>query len=98
MSSFSHSTDVRVRYADADPLGHVNNAVYAMYLEEARADYYDAVLGPFPEHVTTVVANLNLDFRREIRYRDDVTVAVRVEDLGDSSFEMVYEVQTGETV
>ena len=39
------TTDVSVRYADVDTYGHVNNATYATYLEEARIDYLDAVLG-----------------------------------------------------
>ena len=38
------TTDVSVRYADVDTYGHVNNATYATYLEEARIDYLDAVL------------------------------------------------------
>jgi acyl-CoA thioester hydrolase len=32
-----------VRYRDLDTWNHVNNAVYATYLEQARIDYLDSV-------------------------------------------------------
>jgi len=38
-------TDVAVRYGDVDAYGHVNNAVYATFCEEARIDYFEHVLG-----------------------------------------------------
>jgi len=38
-------TEIPVRYSDIDSYGHVNNATYATYLEEARIDYLEAVLG-----------------------------------------------------
>lgn len=43
MSRFT--TEVPVRYSDVDTYGHVNNATYATYLEEARIDYLEALLG-----------------------------------------------------
>jgi len=39
------TTDVAVRYSDVDTYGHVNNAVYATYCEEARIDYIEHVIG-----------------------------------------------------
>ena len=38
-------TTIGVRYRDIDAMGHVNNAVYATYLEQARVRYVDHVLG-----------------------------------------------------
>lgn len=37
---------VRVRFHDCDPLGHVNNAVYLGYLEQAAIDHAAAVNWP----------------------------------------------------
>jgi acyl-CoA thioester hydrolase len=34
-----------VRFRDCDPLGHVNNAVYLTYLEQARFSYWRQVWG-----------------------------------------------------
>jgi acyl-CoA thioester hydrolase len=38
---FSHRLEVRFR--DCDPLGHVNNAVYLTYLEQARFAHWRAI-------------------------------------------------------
>ena len=32
---------VQIRFRDLDPLAHVNNTVYFVYLEEARSFYFD---------------------------------------------------------
>lgn len=40
---FSHRLDVRFR--DCDPMGHVNNAVYLTYLEQARFFHWRALWG-----------------------------------------------------
>ncbi len=37
---------IEIRWRDVDAYGHVNNAVYLNYLEEARDAWVQAVLGP----------------------------------------------------
>ena len=39
-----HTARLPVRWGDQDPLGHVNNARFFTYFEQARIDYFDAVL------------------------------------------------------
>jgi acyl-CoA thioesterase FadM len=36
MPQFTYTTEIQTRYRDIDGMGHVNNAVYASYLEAAR--------------------------------------------------------------
>ena len=40
-----HEKRVEIRWSDVDAFGHVNNAVYATYLEECRDEWLDAALG-----------------------------------------------------
>lgn len=94
MTEYSHEKEIYVRYADTDAMGHINNATYATYLETARSSYYDAIVGEFPDGVETVVAKLMIDYHGEIRYGDAVAVAVGVVELGETSFEMAYNVKT----
>jgi acyl-CoA thioester hydrolase len=73
---------VSVRWRDTDALGHVNNAVYLTYLEEARDAFYLRVLGD-PIYV---VVRLEIDFRAEVRHADrTVHVEIAVEGLGTTS-------------
>ena len=41
--SYRFSTTIRVRWGECDAFGHVNNASYLSYFEEARIDYWKAV-------------------------------------------------------
>lgn len=98
-------TEIQVRFRDLDPMGHVNNAVYATYLEQARVRYYADVLGADLEDVDTVIAHLEVDFERPIELEESVEVRVDVPEIGRSSLPMTYVVEadgevaaTGETV
>jgi acyl-CoA thioester hydrolase len=74
-----------VRWDDIDALGHVNNAKYLTYIQEARF-----LWSPIIE---MVVARAEVDFVEAIyeggRFYD---VNLWVESIGNSSFTMAYEV------
>ncbi|MCG1003550.1 MULTISPECIES: thioesterase family protein [Halobacterium] len=98
MTEFPFATTVDVRYQDHDTLGHVNNAVYVTYMEEARVAYLSEYAGLAMDDISMVVAHLDVDFRRTVEYADSVEVAIGVTDVGGSSFTMAYEVRDGDTV
>lgn len=98
MTDYSFTMDVDVRFRDLDTMGHVNNAVYATYFEQARVAYFEEVLDVPLQETESVLATLEIDFRRPVEIHDDVTVALRVPELGRSSLSMEYAVRTGETI
>lgn len=87
-----YTMDIGVRFRDIDALGHVNNAVYATYLETARVGYFRDVIDASLVTNGTVIARLEIDFRRPIELDESVTVRLTVGDLGRSSIPMSYEV------
>jgi acyl-CoA thioester hydrolase len=94
-----YRTTVEVRYCDLDTFGHVNNAVYATFCEEARVDYFRDVLDQGVHEVSFVVARLELDFERSIPDVGAATVAVGITGFGRTSFTMEYELRyEGEVV
>jgi acyl-CoA thioester hydrolase len=70
---------VRVRWADMDAYGHVNNAVYLNYLEEARDQLSVQLFGDSAYDI--VIARVAIDFRDEVT-QDDAEVTVRSELVG----------------
>ncbi|WP_123620314.1 thioesterase family protein [Halorubrum sp. CSM-61] len=91
----TYTTEIDVRFRDIDAMGHVNNAVYATYLEQARAEYYRDVLDADLSALATVLASLSIEFRRPVELTDGtVTVAMDVAELGTSSVTMAYDVRT----
>lgn len=91
---FSHRIEVRFR--DCDPLGHVNNAVYLTYLEQARLAQWRA-LWRFgereAEHIPGVIlARAEVDYKRPARYGDLLDVKIGLAALGRTSFTYEYEI------
>lgn len=85
-------TTVDLRYRDIDAMGHVNNAVYASLLEQARADYFDVVFGSDLSREGSVLASLSIEYERPIELRDGpVTITIDVPRVGTSSVPMTYE-------
>jgi len=95
MDEFSYTTDLTVRVRDIDFMGHVNNAVYATYLEEARTSYFEDVLDVPLTDIDSVLAHLEIEYRQPIAIEDDVSVALRVPRIGESSLPMEYEIRAG---
>ena len=79
----------RVRFNDCDPMGHVNNATYSTYLEQARI----GVLGGLEEFI---LARVEIDFRSELRFGEDVEVRSRCSRLGTKSFDLTHELRAGD--
>jgi acyl-CoA thioester hydrolase len=74
---------IPIRWRDVDNYGHVNNAVYLTYLEEARDRWVRETLGP---EVDFVIVRIAIDYRRELSQDDDeVTVSCRGVGYGTSS-------------
>jgi acyl-CoA thioester hydrolase len=86
---------IPIRWSDLDTLGHVNNAVYLSYLEEARVRWLDAVLERSPDADDYVLAHVSIDYKREVTLRDEaVLVRCRLERIGTSSVRTREEVVT----
>jgi acyl-CoA thioester hydrolase len=76
----------RVRFRDYDAMGHVNNAVYSTYLEEARIE----VLGGLAEFI---LARVEIDFRAELRAGEEVEIGTRCSRIGTKSFELEHQIR-----
>ena len=78
---------IEIRWRDVDAYGHVNNAVYLTYLEEARDAWVEEVLGAVSENTWDfVLARVAIDYETELRLDDGaVIVRCRLESIGRSS-------------
>lgn len=79
-----------VRFGDLDTLGHVNNAVYATYLESARLAYYQELTGLPLEQLNIILAELTISYKAPAFYRDRLAIGVRIASVGTKSFVMEY--------
>ena len=89
-----------VRFRDCDPLGHVNNAVFLTYLEQARFNLWRAQLGytATPANssgkrgVGFILARVECDFKAQARYGDELEVRLALDAIGQKSFTYTYEI------
>jgi acyl-CoA thioester hydrolase len=83
----------RVRFRDCDSLGHVNNAVYLTYLEEARVDMRNQYGFDW---TGLILARCEIDFRGQVSIGDVVEVTMWPSRVGNKSFELSYELKVGD--
>ncbi len=102
---FTHELEVRFR--DCDPMGHVNNAVYLTYLEQARFNHWRAsglarhtiASGPAAHAAApadipgVIVARIEIDYRKAAKYGDLLRIDLGVAAIGRTSFTYEYEIR-----
>lgn len=81
--------DERVRFADLDVLGHVNNKSFLTYAESGRVVFLGGT-GLWQQGAVrqNVVARVEIDYRRELHFPADIRIGTRVLDIGRSSFRL----------
>ncbi len=101
MPEFHFHHPIEVRYGDLDPQGHVNNAKYLTYIEQARIAYLQH-LGLFRKgqsfmDVGIILADAHLTFKSSIRFEQTVRVGVRTARLGNKSLALEYHLEDADT-
>lgn len=87
-----------MRWSDMDAYGHVNNAAYLAYLEQARVsmffDRYDSTF-----EGGTVVSHHEITYLRPVVYHPEpLRLELWVDTLRAASFRVLYDVYDGDTL
>ncbi|KWT63152.1 thioesterase [Streptomyces albus subsp. albus] len=97
-----HLYSCPLRWSDMDAFGHVNNAVFVRYLEEARIDFMWRLApgeGSASFSGGSVVARHEIDYVRPLVHRHaPVTVESWVTKIGAASMTIAYEIKDEDTV
>jgi acyl-CoA thioester hydrolase len=87
LEQFSSRAFDKLRYADTDRQGHVNNSVFSTALETGRVELlYAPGAGIVETGKSFVIAHLELDFRGELTWPGEVAIGTNVESVGRTSF------------
>ena len=96
MPDFRFYYPLEVRYGDLDPQGHLNNAKYLTFIEQARLQYIKHLGlwdGSSFFNIGVILADVHLTFRSPIHLGQPVRVGVRVSRLGNKSLNMEYRLE-----
>ncbi|MCK5879815.1 MAG: acyl-CoA thioesterase [Holophagae bacterium] len=90
---------VTVRFRDLDAMGHVNNATYFTYLEQARIGFRDQVVPELSGKAAffSVVVENHLIYRKPIVYEDKVIVQCFLSHIREKSYRFNYIILNPET-
>ena len=87
IADYPHHYEFKTRWRDIDLFGHVNNAVFLTYIEDARIMYFKRwnVTG---KKRSLIVASIKIDYLRQIEHPSDLIVGQKISRIGNSSFDI----------
>jgi acyl-CoA thioester hydrolase len=78
-------------------MGHVNNAVFSVYVEQARLAWFGLYAADEPTPLQDVIlARTEIDFRSQVSFGETVEIGVRPSRIGTKSFEFEFELRVGD--
>jgi len=77
-----HRLPIQMRFRDTDAFGHVNNVVYASWIEVARIAF---MRGLEPPSGDLILAHLELDFLEQVTFGQRILVETCVAKIGRTS-------------
>lgn len=85
------ATRIDVRWGDMDAYGHVNNATYATYVEEARIRWFASLPGDWRTASSEpVIAAQTINYRRQLEWPAALRVTLSAERVGNSSLTIAF--------
>lgn len=90
LDEYPIQTYEKIRYADMDRQGHVNNALFSTFIETGRIEI---LRDPHLKHLISqsefVIAHLNMNFLEEIEWPGTVEIGTGIQQFGNSSLKLM---------
>ena len=87
ITDYPHHYEFKTRWKDMDLFGHVNNAVFLTYIEDARIMYFKR-WNVTEKKRSLIVASIKIDYLRQIEHPSNLIVGQKVSRIGNSSFDI----------
>ena len=89
ITDFDFTYKLDTRWKDLDAFQHVNNAIYATYIESARVDLFKRWGIPGNNSGKSIImASLKIDYIRQLKHPTKITIGQRVSRIGKTSFDI----------
>jgi len=78
---------VSTRWRDLDAFGHINNAVFATYIETARGTLFEKWNLPFDgTGQSLTVASISIDYYQQLKHPSNIIIGQKITTVGNKSF------------
>ena len=89
LDNFPFHFEINTRWRDLDAFGHVNNATFATYVEDARISMFERWnLSQTMGKRSVIAASLKLDFKQQLSHPSYIIVGQRISRIGTTSFDI----------
>ena len=89
LANYPMHVDLKTRWRDLDAFGHVNNAVFATYIETARGMLFEKWDLPFDgKGKSLTVAALSINYLKQLKHPTSIVVGQRIKRIGNKSFDV----------
>ena len=79
--------EIRTRWKDMDSFGHVNNANYVTFIEDARIIFFER--WDINTHdKSLIVASMKIDYLNQLQHPSDLVIGQKIIRLGNKSFDI----------
>ena len=79
----------KIRYGDTDRQGHINNANFLTFLETGRVEFlYHPDFWKHAEGASFVIASVQLDFLKEMKWPGQIDIGTGILLIGNSSIRL----------
>jgi acyl-CoA thioester hydrolase len=93
-----HEIQITVRFGETDALGHINNASYFVYLEEARIRFFEKLGYKMDAgNWNFILASTKCDFINQGYFNQALTLKTYVSKIGNKSFQLKHEITDSST-
>ena len=87
IENFPFLYELNTRWKDMDTFGHVNNAVFLTYIEDARISFFRRWKLNNREK-SIIMASIKIDYLRQVSHPSNLVVGQRISRLGKTSFDI----------
>lgn len=88
-----YKIEIDPRFKDTDALGHINNASFITWIEEARKPVFKEFNSKLSiEEWNLIIARVEMDFLAQCYYGKKVTINSFIEKIGTSSFTLCHDI------
>ena len=93
-SRYGFNIKLDIRWGDMDEMGHVNNAIYLTYFEQARIYYFEEACKWNWKEQGAILASAHVDYVRPVVFPNATYAYVRTSKIGNKSLQISYLITT----
>ncbi|OUW11170.1 MAG: hypothetical protein CBD26_03195 [Candidatus Pelagibacter sp. TMED166] len=87
LTNFPFQVNLQTRWRDLDAFGHVNNAVFATYIETARGTLFKRWSLPFDgTGHSLIIASMTINYLHQLKHPSDIIIGLKINKVGHTSF------------